>query len=307
MSSLKGLADSLEDVIRPFGDVDVLLFYGIVAPYLKGFLHGKELATIIRLTKGRIQRIIRRGSYNPPLYIDTLANAVTPELIDLRHRSRDTRDARPRISDDQALAWDYFPPRRPVEFLYSLNGEGAGRDIERIFFDIDRGAGMSAEDALEVTVSLVQAIMENDLIKVLIKGELFVSWTGKSFHVLLFLKEPHPARFYTEYLEYSGSDRKETLTEKFVSKIKNDVKINVTGGHVRKKNTIIIDPSQTPSGKLCRVPLGSLHIDDEARIDGVSVPLTPDMLDKDIISELEAYTPRKVLDELPELAARLPA
>lgn len=72
------------------------------------------------------------------------------------------------------------------------------------------------------------------------------------------------------------------------------------------KNTISVDPSQTPSGKLCRVPLGSLHMKDAGTVDGVSVPLTLDMLDENIIGELGLYTPKMILEELPKLAKRLP-
>jgi hypothetical protein len=67
-----------------------------------------------------------------------------------------------------------------------------------------------------------------------------------------------------------------------------------------------IDPSQTPSGHLCRVPLGSLHMSDAATVDGVSVPLTHEMLHREEVARLQRYTPKKIIDELDELARRLP-
>jgi hypothetical protein len=67
-----------------------------------------------------------------------------------------------------------------------------------------------------------------------------------------------------------------------------------------------IDPSRTPSGRLCQVPLGSLHMSDAATVEGVSVPLTRDMLRRDEVARLRRYTPGKIIDELDELARRLP-
>lgn len=139
-----------------------------------------------------------------------------------------------------------------------------------------------------------------------IKGEPYVSGTGVSFHVLFELKRPQPASFYDRYLEVSAVKRMDTRLSQWIEGIKKNAGIPVVGGHVKAKNAISIDPSQTPSGKLCRVPLGSLHMRDASTIDGVSVPLTLDMLHESIIEELESYTPEKVIENLPELAKRLP-
>lgn len=98
----------------------------------------------------------------------------------------------------------------------------------------------------------------------------------------------------------------DTNLSRWIKAVKGRTEIPVVGGHVKVKKAISIDPSQTPSGKLCRVPLGSLHMKDAQTVNGVSVPLKPDMLEKSLVRELQAYTPAKILEELPELAKRLP-
>ncbi len=60
------------------------------------------------------------------------------------------------LSPDQALAWFYFVPRKYMGFHYATNREGEGRAINRVIYDIDRGRGVSAEDAIEIASLLVR-------------------------------------------------------------------------------------------------------------------------------------------------------
>ena len=75
------------------------------------------------------------------------------------------------LSPDQALVWYYFAPRRFVEFHYATNREGEGREINRVFYDIDRGRGVTAEDAIEVAALLAQAAMEDEQVSELVEGK----------------------------------------------------------------------------------------------------------------------------------------
>jgi hypothetical protein len=146
--------------------------------------------------------------------------------------------------------------------------------------------------------------MDDDQVSALTKGKPFVAWTGSSFNLLLSLKEMQPARFYRDKLEYSG--RRGTMTDRLIDRVIKEAKVPVTGGHTRRPGHVTIDPSQTPSGHLCRVPLGGLNMRDASTVEGVSVPLTPDMLHREEVADLQGYTPQRIIDELDELASRLP-
>jgi hypothetical protein len=304
MASLQEYAVTSGDVLRPYGELDVLAHYGLIAQKLEAYLHGRELATRTWLPQGRIRVMVKRGSREPPLYIGQLARAVTPELMKARSKFAHLEAARHVLSPDQALAWFYFVPRKYVEFHYATNREGEGREINRIFYDIDRGRGMAAEDAIEVAALLATAAMEDEQTRELVRGKPFVAWTGSSFHLMLSLKEMQPARFYREQLEYSGRGR--TLTDRLIGRVIKEARVPVAGGHVRLPGHVTVDPSQTPSGHLCRVPLGSLHMSDAMTVEGVSVPLTLDMLRREEVASLQSYTPGKIIEELADLAQRLP-
>ncbi len=304
MASLMEYAKSSGDVLRPHGDLDVLAYYGLIAPKLEAYLHGRELATRTWLPQGRIRSVMKRGSHGPPLYIRQLVRAVTPQMVNARAKYAHLEEGRNVLSPDQALVWYYFPPRRLVEFHYATNREGEGREINRIFYDIVRGRGITAEDAIEVAAVLAQAAMEDEQVRELTRGKPFVSWTGSSFHLLLSLKEMQPARFYHDQIEYSGRGR--TLTDRLIDRVTKEAAVPVTGGNGRLPGHVTIDPSQTPSGRLCRVPLGSLQMSNAAAVEGVSVPLTMDMLRREEVARLQRYTPRKIIDELDDLAKRLP-
>lgn len=78
--------------------------------------------------------------------------------------------------------------------------------------------------------------------------------------ILFLIKKPHS--FYAE--NFSG---KNNLVINWAKEIKEKLKINVCAAHEKKRNMIIIDPSQSTSGKIGRVPY-SLHID-KNKINGV--------------------------------------
>jgi hypothetical protein len=306
MTSLREMMAGIEDPIKPFGEIDVLLYYGTIAPYLVDYLHGKEMASKIWLPRGNVRMLLKRGSKDKPLYVEDMVEGITPGFMEIRRAVRELKDSKSRITEKQAIIWSYFVPRKLADFFYATNKEGEGKDIDRVFFDIDRGEGMSARDSLHVTKLLIDEILGDEEMCAHMKGDPYVSWTGASFHVLFELKHAQPATFFERYLGVSAVKVLDTSAGRWIENIKKSARVPVVGGHVKVRRAISIDPSQTPSGKLCRVPLGSLHMKDATTVDGVSVPLTPDMLDENIIGELESYTPKKILDGLPELAKRLP-
>lgn len=306
MASSQGMVARVRDPIRPYGEIDVLLYYGALAPYLVDYLRGREIASKIWLPKGNVGQFLRRGSKDKPLYVEDLVAGITPALMDVRRRVKELKGARAEITEKQATIWSYFVPRKLIDFFYATNGEGERKPIDRVFFDIDRGEGMTAGDALHVTRLLLEEIRGDEGMGSLMKGEPYVAWTGASFHVLLELKKAQPASFHDRYLGVSAVKALDTPAGRWLERIKKSARVPVVGGHVKARGAIAIDPSQTPSGKLCRVPLGSLHMKDATTVDGVSVPLARDMLEEGVIRDLQSYTPERILEELPELAKRLP-
>lgn len=308
MTSLREYAAGVENILRPYGDIDLLLYYGLIAEKLQPYLHGRELATRTWLPKGRIRAVVKRGSLNHPFYIEEMAGAVTPSLMRAREKYEHLDDAKHVLSPEQALAWFYFAPRKYMGFHYATNREGEGREISRVVYDVVPGRNMSAEDAIEVAALLVQAVLEDDQAGRMLSGRPFVSWTGSSFNVALSLNGLQSASFYRAQIEYTGKGY--TLTDRLIAYVTKASKVPIAGGPVRPPGHITIDPSQTPSGHLCRVPLGSLNMESASAaggvIGGVSVPLTLDMLSRDEVADLRAYTPQRIIDELDGLARRLP-
>jgi hypothetical protein len=251
--------------------------------------------------------VIKRGSDIEPLYADVLAEAVTPDLLRLR-AGGDLAHAGRELTETQRRVWSYFVPRRLCDLFYATNNEGPGKPIERIFFDLDRGKGISIEQAVQATISFVDIIREDKGLEELLGPvEPFVSWTGRSFHVMLFPDKPKPASFYVKHFQYSKKDPLANYTGRWVAKLSDRVEFNVSGGHEKRDNVLTVDPSQTPSGKLCRAPLGSLHMKDSGTVDGVSIPLTGKMLkEKGLAEKLPGYTPKDVLLNLEKHARDLP-
>jgi len=305
------LANEVEHVIKPFGEFEILLFYGIVAEKMKKFLAGKELAAKNWISPSptfKLPYLIKRGSKEPPLFIDVFTRAITPEFLETRSKIKSLKDARGKITKTQENVWNYFLPRKLSDFFYATNGENPGKPIDRIFFDLDRGESITAGQAQTAAKHLIQTIRDDkDMVGLLGKPDVGIAWTGKSFHVFIFLRKKMPNSFYVKNFQYAQSKPLDTFTGRWAEQVKKETKLNVVGGHEKTKNALNIDPSQTPSGKLCRVPLSSLHMHDPKTVDGVSLPVTERMLgDPNLIKELESYTPERVIKELDKLAKRLP-
>jgi len=307
MDSLLKFAEDVDNIVRPHGVFDVLLLYGIVAPRLVKFLGGKEIASRIWLpSAGR--GVLKRGSDMTPLSVSELAEAVTPDLLEMRSRG-ELKAAEKDLTESQRKVWSYFVPRHLCDLFYATNNEGAGKPIDRIFFDLDRGRGITADQAAFATKAFVDIIREDSELAELLGGlvDPFVSWTGRSFHVFLFLDAKKPSAFYDEYFQYTKKDPLATYTGRWVQKLKEEAPFPVSGGHEKVEGTLTVDPSQTPSGKLCRVSLGALHMKDAQTVDGVSIPVTYSMLKEEHTGEkLAGYRPADVLNNLDELAGFLP-
>ncbi len=292
-----------KDVIRPFGEMDVLPFYSLVSAKLKKFLKGKELATKVLLQDPNMPKLLHRGSKEEPLYIEEMGE-IDDDFLALRKAH--LGEVREKLTKTQQKIWAYFPPRKLMDFLYATNGENPGGPIDRVFIDIDRGKGVTSSQAQQVVDCLVNEIIPKEAY-LPTEREPFVMWTGSSFHVYLFLAKPAPNKFYVKNFQYSKNEPEANFTGEWAKIIAKQTGLNVVGGHEKQENQINIDPSQTPSGKLARVPLGSLHMKDADTVDGVSLPIDRKMLKKkDLIEKLRGYTPEKVIKELDSLAKLLP-
>jgi hypothetical protein len=298
--NISGLAKG-KDILNPFGETEVLLYYGIVGSKLINFLKGKELAAKNWFPpKGGLPKVLKRGSKDEPIYIEEFVEAITPEFLSLRKMHLD--EARSKLTHSQEKVWRYFVPRKLSDWFYATNNEGEGKPIDRIFFDLDRGEGVTSEYAQLVASEFVN-VMKDDL-KRLNCSEPFLLWTGSSFHVLLFLKKKMPPSFYEENFQVSAKGM-DTTAQKWIEEMKK-MGLKVTASHERALGMITVDPSQTPSGKLARTPF-SLHMNDYKTVNGVAIPLEVEMLsDKKLVEELRAYTPNKIVGNLNDLAKRLP-
>ncbi|HML04332.1 MAG TPA: hypothetical protein VK426_01020 [Methanobacterium sp.] len=307
-SLLKFAQNNMDKLITPFGETDVLLLYAITAAKLKKYLKDKELASKIWMPRGKIRFLLKRGSKLEPLYIDELVDAVDLEFLELRSKVEHLKDAKKELNDIQNKVWQYFLPRKLADFFYATNQEGPGKDIERIFFDIDRAEGVSAEQAHKATRLFIETIKEDkEFEKLMGNIEPSINWTGNSFHVFFFLDESKPNSFYEKYFQYSKKDPEKNFTGKWAKKVDEQINVKVMGGHERHNNSINIDPSQTPSGKLSRFPLGSLHMKDAKTIDGVSIPLNEKMLyDEDLTKKLVKYSPKDIIENLNQFEKNLP-
>jgi hypothetical protein len=291
------------DVLAPFGKLDVLYYYREVGKALFGFLRGKELASRVWIPGG--PKIIKRGSRHGTLYVEQLVESVDEEFLKLRLRS--LREVREKLTETQVRVWNYFLPRKLCDFFYATNGEGEGKAIERIFFDIDRAKEVKPEEAQRATKALVELIREDEEFNALVpEYKLFPMYTGSSFHVYLLLEKELPPEFYNRYLRFSKEAPLASFTGRWAEKIRSALGIRITGGHEKLAKQLTLDPSQTPSGKLARAPF-SLHMSDAKNVDGVALPLSEDMLnERRLVEELRSYSPEKVLEELPELRKRIP-
>lgn len=288
---------SNRDILYPYGELDVLNYYAKVTPYLRNFLRNKKIATKVHLSN---MFFLKRGSNSEPLDIEDFQE-INENMMKLRKFH--LKEVREKLSKKQELIWTYFPPRKLVQFFYACNDEGVKKPIERIFIDIDRKK-QSADDARIVTIKLIEIIKKDNGFNNKLKYEIFILWTGKSFHVYLLLKKNINEDFYENYLSY-GKMKEESFIVKWASEISKETKIKVSAGHEKSEKFIILDSSNTPSGKLARVPF-SLHIENFRKWDGVSVPVNLNELkEKNLIKKLEKLTPEKVLKNLIKYAKLL--
>jgi hypothetical protein len=299
-----------KDVLKPYGQTDVLLLYAIIADKIGPYLAGREIASRIWLPNkgGGRPYIIKRGSKDEPLYARELAEAVTPEFLKIREEEEKLSRAEEDLTPVQRKVWRYFVPRKLINFFYATNTEDPSGGIDRVFLDLDRGQGVTAAQAHEATSLLLELIRGDDELMDLTGGKRpFTYWTGNSFHVILLLKELQPHSFYDTRFTYSNSNLEGSFTGRWARQINDSVDFEVAGGHEKKENRLNIDPSQTPPGKLCRVPLGSIHVSDPETIDGFSIPVTNRMLKRKNLTEtLVNLQAKDILSEINKLAARVP-
>ncbi len=175
-------------------EFDVLPYYSRAAPLLFNFLKNKEIASKIHLED---LFFLKRGSKNKPLYINDFS-VVDKKMLKLRKLH--LKDVRNKLNEKQVLVWDYFVPRKLIQFFYATNGEGIGKPIERIFIDIDRRKH-TADDARIIVLNLVKLIKDDDEFnKLVVVRKTVVLWTGASFHVIILLKKNIDLKFYNKYL-----------------------------------------------------------------------------------------------------------
>lgn len=288
-------------ILRPFGDLDVLGYYSRVAPRLKKFLEGREIAAKVNIPNFR--PLLNRGSQLPALTPDELAK-VDDSFLEMRSGGTRLEAARPRLTPLQEKIWRYFPPRKLADLFYATNSE-KGRKLDRIFFDIDRGEGVSGEDAQRAAALLLEEMREDGQLSSLPGFKFFIMYTGSSFHIYLMLRKEADASLYEKYFAYSKNSPLSSLTGKWVESVRKKG-LKISGGHEKLRGHIILDPSQTPPGKLARCPF-SLHMSDARTVDGVAVPISESMLeDEKLLKKLRAYTPEKTIEELDSLAKFLP-
>lgn len=272
------------------GELDVLDYYSKISRVLDKFLDDREIATKTVLPNFKF---LKRGSNSPRLFIKDLRE-IDDNMLKLRKHHLD--EVRDKLTEKQILIWQYFVPRKPVNFFYATNGENPGKEMDRVFIDIDRQK-YSGEDARKVASELIKVIKQDSEIKKFLNFKIFVMWTGSSFHVYLFLEKKINLDFYQKYLSY-GEKKELSFIEKWAEQVFKKTGINVKAGHQREEDSIILDSSNTPSGKLARVPF-SLHVSSKGEIDGVAVPLSEKELeDKNLTKKLEKLTPKSILENI---------
>lgn len=291
------LVKGVKDILHPFGELDLLYYYSIVSNGLQDFLKSKELATKIALS-GKIPKMLKRGTQILPIYIQDMQE-VDEDFLKLRvgHHLKDVRE---KLNLKQILIWEYFFPRKMMDFFYACNREHPGLPIERIFIDIDKGKKVDSETAREVCGALLQEIKDDKKFNSLLSYKPFIMWTGNSFHIYLLLKKRVSPIFYDKYLSYSGEKNTNNFPYIWASSISKKTGIDVKAGHEKTEDYLIIDTSGTPSGKLARAPF-SLHIKNPDEFDGIAIPLSEkDLKNKNLVKDLRKLTPERVVENLGE-------
>lgn len=293
-----------KDALKPFGSLDILYYYAVISEKLERFLGKKEIAVKVWLSNPQIiSFFLKRGSNSPPLCIKDL-RIVDENMLRLR-AGHGLSEVKNKLTKKQILIWEYFVPRKLMDFFYACNNEGQGRQIERIFIDIDKGKNVKPEIAQEVAKNLAEMIKKDGEFNKLVKYRTFIMWTGNSFHIYLLLKKPVNLDFYNKYLAYHKDAPLSSFTGRWAQEISKKTGRDVRGGHEKTSGHITIDPSGTPSGKLARCPF-SLHMKSASEVDGVAVPLSEaDLKKKNLVVELRKLTPKAVLENLKYCAKKL--
>jgi len=283
--------EGIKDILHPYGSLDILYYYVKVSKILDNFLKSREIAT---KTVIKDFFFLKRGSNSRPLFIEYLKE-VDEKMLKLRAENH-LDQVKDKLNKKQILIWQYFVPRKFMNFFYATNKEGVGKAMDRIFIDIDRRK-QTAEDARKVAFALINIIKKDKEFNKKLKYRIVVLWTGNSFHVLLLLKNKINLEFYSKYLSY-GKKKSESFIVKWAEEASRDTGISVSAGHEKSDKFIILDSSNTPSGKLGRVPF-SLHVKNSEEYDGICVPVSSSALgDKNLINKLNSLTPEKVLKNL---------
>ncbi len=292
-----------KDILSPYGDLDLLYYYSLVARKLGNFLKGKELATKIHLS-GKMPKLLKRGSQLQPIYIPDLLK-VDEDLLKLRvgHHLKEVRE---KLTYPQIVLWEYFFPRRMIDLFYACNREHPGKPLERIFIDIDKGQYVSSETAQEVCRVLLETILWDKKFNTLAHFKPRILWTGNSFHLYLLLNTSLKPSFYDNYLSYRDP---QINTKNFISiwaaEVSKQTGIHTEAGHEKSQEHIILDSSGTPSGKLARAPF-SLHIPPSGTYDGIALPLSQkDLSKKTLVKRFRKLTPEDVVNNLDKFAKLL--
>ncbi len=276
----------MKDILHPYWSLDVLWRYSKVTPLIKNLLKDKEIASKII---GENFVLLKRGTKNPPLFIDDFKE-IDDKYLELR-ANHHLKDLEKQLTPKQILIRKYFVPRKLINFFYACNNE-YGNSIDRIFIDIDRQDN-SADDARKVANELIKTIISDKQFNELMKYKPLILRTWASFHIYVLLKKTIDHAMYDRYLSY-GKGKEESFPTKWAAEVSKITKLNVVAGHERKKWAIILDTSNTPAGKLARCPF-SLHIKDSKTIDGITVPISQEELaDPKFISKLQKLTPETI-------------
>lgn len=268
-------------VLYSSGQLDCLSYYIKVLPKIKKFVGDRELATKTYVPKAIPPFILHRGSKDPALKASDIK--VTQAFLKKRVGKK-LHQVEKDLSEKDQLVWRYFVPRKLVEMHYACNYEGAGKSFDRVFIDVDAGKGVDDTKYAAVVKQLLKEIRSDKTIS----GQIKLIWTGKGIHVYLMLSGKKPHSFYDKYFAFG----KNTLTTKWAKAISEKTKVKTKAGHERTPNTVILDTSATPSGKLARVPY-SLHLSSKGVLNGVSVPIKEKDLDN--LNSLKNLTPDKAL------------
>lgn len=190
-------------------------------------LKNKELASKII---GEKFVLLKRGTKNTPLFIDDFKE-IDDNFLQLR-TNHHLDEAKDQLTPKQILLWQYFVPRKLINFFYACNNE-YGNAIDRIFIDIDRQSN-PIDDARKVANELIKIILSDEQFTKLIDYKSLILRTGSSFHIYLLLKDKVNHTFYDRYLSY-GKGKEHSFISRRAEKVSKATKLKVLAGHERKK------------------------------------------------------------------------